>query len=211
MSLAAADMDADGDLDVIFSDRRGNRSGCYWFEKTGRDAAQADSWKEHLIGARGEEVMFLTLTDLDQDGHQDVVAAVKPNQLVWFRRTSPLGTHWETRRFTVTGPVGGPKAVAAGDLNADGLMDLVMTCEGAVPPRSGVVWYPGATQTCFGDTPPPPNATPTFHDISGPAGVKYDLVELLDLDGDGDLDVLTCEETANLGVIWHENPGNPSE
>jgi hypothetical protein len=23
---------------------------------------------------------------------------------------------------------------------------------------------------------------------------------------DGDLDVLTCEERANLGVIWYENP-----
>ena len=37
-------------------------------------------------------------------------------------------------------------------------------------------------------------------------GSKYDLVELIDLDDDGDLDVLTCEENVNLGVIWYENP-----
>ena len=43
-------------------------------------------------------------------------------------------------------------------------------------------------------------------DVSGPEGRKFDLVELLDLDGDGDLDILTCEEAANLGVIWYENP-----
>ena len=43
-------------------------------------------------------------------------------------------------------------------------------------------------------------------EISGPLGVKYDRVELLDLDDDGDLDVLTCEEADNLGVIWYENP-----
>jgi hypothetical protein len=43
-------------------------------------------------------------------------------------------------------------------------------------------------------------------EISGPEGVKFDLVELLDLDGDVDLDVISCEETANLGVIWYENP-----
>jgi len=42
--------------------------------------------------------------------------------------------------------------------------------------------------------------------VSGPEGVKYDLVALVDLDGDGDLDVITTEETANLGVIWYENP-----
>lgn len=44
------------------------------------------------------------------------------------------------------------------------------------------------------------------HEISGPEGVRFDPVELLDRDGDGDLDVLTCEETANLGVVWYENP-----
>jgi len=27
-----------------------------------------------------------------------------------------------------------------------------------------------------------------------------------DLDGDGAVDVITCEERDNLGVIWYENP-----
>ena len=50
-----------------------------------------------------------------------------------------------------------------------------------------------------------------FHEISGPTGIKFDLVELLDLDGDGDLDVLTCEEAHHLGLIWYENPaGTPA-
>ena len=44
------------------------------------------------------------------------------------------------------------------------------------------------------------------HEISGPRGVKFDLLQLLDVDGDGDLDVLTCEERHNLGVVWYENP-----
>jgi hypothetical protein len=50
------------------------------------------------------------------------------------------------------------------------------------------------------------------HDISGPKGIKYDRMELLDLDADGDLDVLACEEQENgkgLGVFWHENPHAP--
>ena len=44
------------------------------------------------------------------------------------------------------------------------------------------------------------------HEISGRKGVKFDRLELVDLDADGDLDVLTCEERDNLGVIWYENP-----
>jgi hypothetical protein len=53
---------------------------------------------------------------------------------------------------------------------------------------------------------------PYFIDISGKEGVKYDFILLKDMDGDGDLDVITSEETAadgskkGLGVIWYENP-----
>ncbi|MCY4187270.1 MAG: hypothetical protein OXD30_02175, partial [Bryobacterales bacterium] len=43
-------------------------------------------------------------------------------------------------------------------------------------------------------------------DVSGPDGAKFDRVELVDLDGDGDLDILTCEEADQLGIVWYENP-----
>ena len=46
----------------------------------------------------------------------------------------------------------------------------------------------------------------TRHDIGGITGTKFDRIELIDLDNDGDLDLLTCEEAENLGVIWYENP-----
>mgnify|MGYP003392661066 FL=1 len=42
-------------------------------------------------------------------------------------------------------------------------------------------------------------------DIGGLTGTKFDLVQLVDLDSDGDLDVITCEERENLGLIWYEN------
>ena len=32
------------------------------------------------------------------------------------------------------------------------------------------------------------------------------LVQLFDIDRDGDLEVITCEERDNLGLIWYENP-----
>lgn len=42
--------------------------------------------------------------------------------------------------------------------------------------------------------------------IDDSTGVKFDRIELVDLDDDGDLDVLTCEERRNLGIVWYENP-----
>jgi hypothetical protein len=31
-------------------------------------------------------------------------------------------------------------------------------------------------------------------------------VELLDVDGDQDLDVVTTEQIEQLGIVWYENP-----
>ena len=67
--------------------------------------------------------------------------------------------------------------------------------------RSGIVWL------SYQDS--PTEKAWKFHDISGPRGSKFDLVPVLDLDGDGDLDVITTEEKDSkrgLGVIWYENP-----
>ena len=94
--------------------------------------------------------------------------------------------------------VGSGKAVEIGDIDLDGRLDLVYSCEGASEGREGVVWL------SYDKTPAEPRWT--SHALAGPQGVKFDRLELLDLDGDGDLDVLTCEERDNLGVIWYENP-----
>ena len=44
------------------------------------------------------------------------------------------------------------------------------------------------------------------HEIAGEPGIKYDRVVMHDIDGDGDLDALCCEERDQLGVFWYENP-----
>ncbi len=82
----------------------------------------------------------------------------------------------------------------------DGQNDLVITCEHAGK-KTGTFWLSREKGGSLAE------AKWTAHEISGQTeGVKYDLVEMIDLDGDGDLDALTCEERDNLGVIWYENP-----
>ena len=201
MSLLASDMDGDGDLDVVVSERRGKQSGCYWLERPDAPAGLTRPWARHWIGSRGREVMFLALADLDADGLVDVLAARKPRQIAFHRRLSTDGRRWESHTIHTPASAGGAKAVAAGDIDLDGKTDLVFTCEHAGGGKRGVMW--------LGYRDKPTDAAWSAHDISGPEGVKYDLVKLVDLDADGDLDVLTCEESANLGVFWHENPARP--
>ncbi len=201
MSLIATDMDGDGDDDVLVSDRRGKGRGCLWLENPDTAAAKHRPWPVHRIGGEDHEVMFLTQGDLDQDGLDDVVVATKDNGLLFFRRLSANGHRW--RRHTIAMPenTGTGKAVAIGDVDRDGRRDLVVTCEHAGDGKSGVFWLRYVTA--------PTDPVWVRYEISGPEGIKYDLAELIDLDADGDLDVLTCEERANLGVIWYENPLGP--
>lgn len=197
MSLRAVDLDGDGDLDILFSDRKGKRSGIRWLVNPGQ---QAKAWPEHAIAAAGREVMFLDVADLDGDELVDIVAAVQPRGIFCIRNLAREGRRWEPHEHAWPDATraGTPKAVRVADLNLDGRPDLALTCENAAGERSGVWWVELS--------PFDPQRPIVYHDVGGPAGVKFDLVETLDLDGDGDLDLVTCEERENLGVIWYENP-----
>ena len=199
MSLRDFDFDADGDLDILVSDRRGAKSGVLWLENPGpTKQAENQDWTEHRIGAGGEEVMFLDITTRSKENEIAIAVYTKPNQIFQFsaKRGSPL--KWTSQRATIEANIGTAKAVRYVDVNLDGQLDMVATCENASDGKTGVFWFST-------DENPGPTIT-RIHDISGPEGIKFDRIETIDLDGDGDLDLMTCEERNNLGVIWYENP-----
>ncbi|NUM52454.1 MAG: VCBS repeat-containing protein [Candidatus Hydrogenedentes bacterium] len=193
MSLVAEDMDGDGDQDILFSDRKGPATGVYWLERTD----DVNVWPEHEIGARGREVMFITTGDIDGDGDRDVAAAVKPRDIIVFLREDVQGTKWRAETITFSDAFGTSKAVCIADIDNDGLQDLAVTCEQA-DTASGVFWLSRAADGKWNE-----------HDIAGAPGIKYDLIVPYDLDGDGDLDLITCEEREINAVIWYENPTVP--
>jgi len=204
MSLRTVDADGDGDLDILTSDRKGRMRGCRWLENPGARDAQKKIWPNHFIGCRDKEVMFLTVADMDEDGLQDVLVAVKSSkgsEIVILRRLDIRGRSWKEYVIAYPEKTGTAKAVVVGDINGDGEKDIVFSCENAKAPKSGLMWLSRRKGVFDGHW--------QAHDISGPKGIKYDRMELLDIDKDGDLDILTCEERENgkgLGLFWYENP-----
>ncbi|MEQ1859215.1 MAG: VCBS repeat-containing protein [Chthoniobacteraceae bacterium] len=198
MTLTPHDVDGDGDSDAAFTDRKGARSGVFWLENPGAAANATNApWKEHAIGALGREVMFADIGDVNGDGLADVAAATKPASIFLFLRRA--GGAWEERVIQLDGTnIGDAKAVKIADVNLDGLPDLLFTCENAKGKLEGIVWLEQRA-----------GAPWRQRTLGGPDGLKYDLMQTLDLDGDGDLDVITCEERDGLGVIWYENPHLP--
>lgn len=195
MSVMPDDIDCDGDADAVFSDRKGSRSGVFWLENPGSKANQQRApWNEHAIGAEGKQVMFIDIGDANGDGRADIAAAAKPLDVyLWLRKTEG---GWDEHVLHLDGAnLGDAKAVKIADVNGDSLPDVLFTCENAKGDLEGIVWLEQQR-----------NGPWRQHTLGGPEGLKYDLMETLDLDGDGDLDVLTCEERDQLGVIWYENP-----
>jgi hypothetical protein len=202
MSIMTFDADHDGDLDILVSDRKGPESGALWLEnrieQKGVDSPR--SWEEHRIGPVGNEVLFLDWKADKKGSGMTVWMSVKPNLTWQLKADSPFSTHWKLDAFEMPTWMSRAKAVRQGDINQDGQPDIVLTCESASDGKSGMAWFTPAAST--------DNNTPVYHDIAGPMGIKFDRIEILDLDADGDLDVMTCEERDNLGVIWYENPLN---
>jgi len=209
MTIRQHDVDLDGDLDIVATDRRSERRGALWLENPGLEGAIADRWAERRIGPVGEhEAMHNVVADLDADGLDDLLVAVKGGAIRYHRRTSEQPARWETHLIEIPEGAAGGKAVKVADVDLDGRSDLIVSCEHATDGKIGVYWLD------HGGSPTESQWTPTS--ISGPEGFIYDLLQMTDLDGDGDLDVVTLEEKGpyladgyqgrELGVIWYENP-----
>lgn len=179
MSLRAIDMDGDGDLDVVYSDRKGGQRGVGWLEQPD-DLDQ--SWPDHLVGGADCEVMFLAPT-----AQQWRVAT---RNAVWLDFTVHDGSWSKHGR---PNPAGVPLGKAIESL-PDGRVVMTANTLGEKSDAKPGLWL----GTIDG----------TWSVIDSTTKVKFDRIELLDLDGDGDLDVLTCEERRRLGVVWYENPGD---
>lgn len=218
MNLILRDMDGDGDDDIVLSDRRvwndpnGQRPsvdswGIYWLENPGAstlDANPATPWVEHYVGMHGLFSMFMDVGDIDGDGILDIVGTQFETQTVRvFYGQDSSGTSFEQVTLVVQGlaEIAGTsgKGATIADLDNDGAQEIVYVTDNAGDGRQGVVMLRHLGS-------PRDHDNWTFEPISGPAGVKFDLVTPVDLDGDGDLDLVTTEETENLGVVWYENP-----
>lgn len=207
MSLMAADIDGDGNVDVVATDRQ----ECFWLKNPGKNNVNAllTPWKRiTLHGNDGTEfpletqLMFGCIADLDKDGLEDVIITVKPQTILWLRRVDASGLKWEKYPITFAAETGTIKGVAVGDINADGKNEIVFSCSEA-DIANGTMWL------SYNKSPKEP--VWQAHTLSGIHGKKFDQVYLYDFNGDGKLDVISTEEQGGerlrgLGVVWYENP-----
>jgi len=193
MSIELVDINRDGYADILISDRKGKSRGIRWLQHPAGDTKQlVQSWDNHEIGLADGEPMFLTVNE-----ELTIFAPDLYGQLHRFQLTSEGWAEDQLAYPEQAGKRG--KSVTVGNINADNIPELITTYEDA-DHRPGVMVSFQATSGW------------QHQPISDTLGRKFDFAELVDIDLDGDLDVLTSEENNNsatqggLGVIWYENP-----
>ncbi|MCB1129365.1 MAG: hypothetical protein KDM81_22885, partial [Verrucomicrobiae bacterium] len=140
MTLATADLDHDGDADLLASDRKGARRGVFWLENPGpRETRAGQAWSEHAILTAPDDIMFVDC--LPSGAGWQLAAAVKPRRLLVCTSGDGVPEPWRiTQEVAIPSGFGTAKAVRFAVRQSASPAGLVFTCEGAGGDRSGVGW-----------------------------------------------------------------------
>ncbi len=186
ISVYAADVDGDGDLDALSAS--GYDDKIAWYENVGGGAT---AWTLHTISTTADGAVRVYAADVDGDGDFDALSASRTdNKIAWYENVGGGGTSWAFHAISI--PVDDALSVHTADVDGDGDLDALS----ASVYDNTIAWHEnvGGGGTSW-----------ALHTISsnvqGAASVYA-----ADVDGDGDLDALSASFLDDK-IAWHENVG----
>ena len=191
-TLTAGDFDGDGDLDVLVRtiDTRccGHESGnrIEWYVNID---GRGNFGQGRVISDDSKGAYSVHAADLDSDGDLDIFTSAE-----WYENTDGLGNFGPPR--SITSEFGNYGGADAADLDGDGDLDVVSADHFGMG-RGTVSWYENQ------------NGRGSFRQgqvIAGgwATGEPHD-VHAVDVDGDGDFDVIATHGHNQQQVVWYEN------
>jgi hypothetical protein len=180
--LAVADVNRDGDLDVVAI----GASRLAWYES---DGAAPPAFTEREITGLPATPGGVAVGDIDRDGDLDVVVA-GDDVVSWWASDGGDPPTWT--QTTIDAALLGAGRLALGDADGDGSLDVLAAAGGDT---DELTWYLN-TAGDGGTWAAQPVAS------GGPSATGF--VHAIDVDQDGDLDAALAREGAGT-VQWYEN------
>jgi hypothetical protein len=184
-SISSADLDGDGDADVI-GGARGSINQLAWWENTD---GSGTSWNEHTIVTSMEDVSSVYAADVDGDGDFDLMSTSSGySDVMWVENVDGSGTAWVDH--VIDGSFNTAYDVYGVDVDGDGDTDAV----GAAFNSDQISWWENIDGS---------GTTWNEHVISNTFnGART--VFASDVDGDGDTDILGAA-SLDWAITWWEN------
>jgi WD40 repeat protein len=181
--VAAADLDGDGDIDLLSASQLDSKLA--WYEQTAR------GFEEHAISLTARGARRIRTADLDGDGDLDLMSTSSDDgNIAWYEnRGGPPPAFIE---HVVSTSVSHPWDVQAADIDADGCLDLLSVSQH----DHTVAWWRSDGQT------PPAFTKQIISSVCMGASAVFPA----DVDGDGDLDVLSGSRVDDT-LRWHQSDG----
>jgi hypothetical protein len=192
MNALFHDINRDGNDDIVVADRNG--LGTVWFEAPTNN--RLAPWPFKVIDPR-TNISFMKIADIDHDGKEDLVLTTKDTKSITILRRTSHTSSPQFEEFTIPQAAGDfPKGVNVFDYDEDGKQEIF-----ALPKGRGE-WIAEVRSE---------GSAMTFDtkalSIPGLSSrLKMDDAIHEDMDGDGDMDIVTTDENGGWGVIWFENP-----
>jgi hypothetical protein len=174
----------------------GGEGAIFYFEIP--DDPEAGDWPHRQVS--DESFEGIDVADIDGDGHLDVVSGRftgdrKQGKVAWWK--NPGGREGAWKVFTVGSPISRwPDRFAAADINGDGRLDIVISEETRLDTAS-TYWFEQPAD--------PTSANWLRHKIT--TQFTTNSMDVADMDGDGDPDVITGEHRGSEEVAIWENDG----
>ena len=176
--MIVIDVDSDGDLDVVVSDR--DASTIKWLDNDG-----SENFTSKTVGSAGGNAYGVYADDVDNDGDIDVLStSMSDSRVYWFRNNGSQGF----TRYTLDSSNDGAYAVMSADFDGDGDKDVVAI---GASINGTTSFYRNNGGTSFSET--------VLYSTS--EGDVY----IADVNSDGELDIVTTDWYT---VTWYENDGS---
>lgn len=182
-SAVAADLDGDGDIDVVASSSYTNT--VFWFENQGRGVFS----DPYLVSSQSIGVRSVATGDVDGDGRIDIIAGnYEDSSVVWYQnigggKFGPMGV--------ISASAMNVQHVHTADIDGDGDLDVISASSG----DDTVTWYENL------------GIGGTFCEVkrlvdTACRGARTAVAA--DLDGDGDVDIASASKSDNT-FAWYPN------